>query len=138
MIQSKIAIGSAGLWGKGFGEGTQTQFHFLPEAETDFIFAAFVEEWGIVSGLMVVVLYIILMYRIIRIGIEARNNESKFISLGAGVVILVQFFINVGSNLGLVPVTGITLPFISYGGSSILTNSILVSIIQNIKIESSK
>lgn len=134
--QAKIAIGSAGFWGKGFGEGTQTHLKFLPEAETDFIFAAFVEEWGLVGGVVLVLTFMALVSRILRIGLVARNNDFKFISLGVALVLVVHFFVNVGSNLGLTPVTGITLPFVSYGGSNLLTTAVMVSIIQRIKFES--
>jgi len=136
VVQSKIAIGSAGFWGKGFGAGSQTQLGFLPEAETDFLFAAFVEEWGIFGGLVVIASFLTVLYRVIKIGVMAGNNDSKFIALGLALTLATQFFINVGSNLGILPVTGINFPFLSYGGSSILTLSILVSIIQKIKIES--
>ncbi|OGG40747.1 hypothetical protein A2116_00415 [Candidatus Jorgensenbacteria bacterium GWA1_49_17] len=136
VVQSKIAIGSAGFWGKGFGSGSQVQLGFLPEAETDFLFAAFVEEWGVFGGAIVILAFLLILYRIIKIGIGASNNDSKFIVLGLALVLTVQFFINIGSNLGILPVTGINFPFLSYGGSSILTLSVLMSIIQKIKIES--
>ena len=137
VIQSKIAIGSAGFFGKGFKGGTQTQLNFLPESETDFIFAAFVEEWGLLGGVSVIVAYFIIIWRFASIGLRVGDNYSKFLTLGAATVFLVHLFINVGSNLGLVPVTGISLPFFSYGGSNLLTISILVSIIQSKKFESS-
>lgn len=136
VIQSKIAIGSAGLFGKGFGMGTQSHLNFLPEAHTDFIFAAFIEEWGFVGGSIIVLVFFLFLYRIIRIGLCAIDNYSKFIALGATLMFSVHFFINVGSNLGLLPVTGITLPFFSYGGSSLLTVAIVVSIIERIKTDS--
>lgn len=137
VIQSKIAIGSAGLFGKGFGGGTQTQLHFLPEAQTDFIFAAFIEEWGLLGGLIIVLTFFLILYRLIRIGIRAPDNYSKFVVLGTVTILAVHFFINTGSNVGLMPVTGIPLPFFSYGGSSLLTASILISIIEHINLESS-
>lgn len=137
VIQSKIAIGSAGFFGKGFKQGTQTQLGFLPETQSDFLFAAFVEEWGIFGGLLVLLTFFMVALRIIRAGLKARGNEFKFISLGAGLVFTIHFFINIGSNLGLLPVAGITFPFLSYGGSSLLTSSILVGIIQHINLESS-
>jgi rod shape determining protein RodA len=136
VVQSKIAIGSAGFWGKGFGAGSQTQLGFLPEAKTDFLFAAFVEEWGIFGGMVVIFAFLTVLYRVVNIGAGAGNNDSKFIALGLALVLAVQFFVNIGSNLGILPVTGINFPFLSYGGSSILTLSVLVSIIQRIKIES--
>lgn len=137
VIQSKIAIGSAGIFGKGFGLGTQAQLNFLPEDTTDFIFAAFVEEWGLVGGVIILLTFFVLFFRLINVGLGARDNYSKFIVLGAILIFLVHFLVNIGSNLGVMPVTGIPLPFFSYGGSSLLTIAILASIIQHIKIESS-
>ncbi len=137
VIQSKIAIGSSEFFGKGFRGGTQSQLHFLPEAETDFIFAAFTEEWGFSGGVLVVLSYFLIIWRFTEIGATGGDNFSKFVTLGASIVFFVHSLVNVGSNLGLVPVTGITLPFLSYGGSSLLTTALLVSIIQSKKLESS-
>ncbi len=133
VIQAQIAIGSAGFFGKGFGGGTQTQFRFLPEVQSDFIFAAFIEEWGFIGGIILILTFLFIIFRIIMVGLNARSNDFKFISLGTVLVFGIHFFINVGSNLGLVPVAGMTFPFLSYGGSSLLTSAILISIIQNIK-----
>jgi len=138
VIQSKIAIGSAGFFGKGMNSGTQTQFNFLPESHSDFIFAAFVEEWGFLGGSVLVGLFLLLISRIVKSGLSAENNEARFISLGAAAIFLAQFLINVGSNLGIVPVTGLTLPFFSYGGSSVLTSALLIAIIQSNKVDSSR
>ncbi len=137
VIQSKIAIGSAGLFGKGFGQGTQGQLGFLPEAQTDFIFAAFIEEWGLLMGFLLIAIFVFLILRIIKIGLGADNNFNRFICLGTIILFSTQFILNVGSNLGLTPVVGITFPFLSYGGSSLLTNLILVGIIQTIFIRRS-
>lgn len=137
VIQSKIAIGSAGLFGKGFSQGTQAQLGFLPEAKTDFIFATFIEEWGILAGFLLVLVFTYLITRVIKIGLETDNNFNKFICLGAAILFIVQFVFNVGSNLGLTPVVGITFPFLSYGGSSLLTNLILIGIIQSIFVRRS-
>lgn len=134
--QSKIAIGSAGLFGKGFGLGTQTHLNFLPEAETDFIFAAFVEEWGLVGGVIVLLTFLVIIFRISSIGLLARNNTYRFISLGTTFVLFSHLLLNVGSTVGLTPVTGITFPFLSYGGSHLLTLALLLSIMQRVKIES--
>ena len=135
VIQSKIAIGSAGLLGKGFKQGTETQLKFLPEAQTDFLFAAFVEEWGLVGGVVVIAAFFLIISRIISIGLRARANDEKFVILGTALVFMAHFFINIGSNLGLMPVAGITFPFLSYGGSSLLTASALISIIEHIQLE---
>jgi rod shape determining protein RodA len=131
VTQSKIAVGSAGFWGKGFGNGTQVQFDFLPEAHTDFIFASFVEEWGIFGGLILLLTYVAFIFRITTIGLRARRNDFKFIALGTGLVFLIHFFINIGSSLGIVPVIGISFPFVSYGGSNLLTSSLLLAIISS-------
>ncbi|MBI5732364.1 rod shape-determining protein RodA [Candidatus Jorgensenbacteria bacterium] len=137
VIQSKIAIGSGGLWGKGFGGGTQAKLHFLPAAHTDFLFAAFAEEWGVVGGVVLIGLYGILIFRVVRIGLRGRDNYARFLALGAGILLTIHFLINVGSNMGLLPVTGIPLLFFSYGGSSLLTVAILMSIMEHIQLESS-
>lgn len=137
LIQSKIAIGSAGLWGKGFGSGTQTQLGFLPEAHTDFLFAAFVEEWGMAGGIVLLLTYLGFIFRITTIGLRLRRNDAKFVVLGVGLFFLIHFFVNIGSNIGVVPIIGIGLPFVSYGGSNLLTSALLLSIIERIKLKSS-
>lgn len=137
VIQSKIAIGSAGFFGKGFGQGTQSQLGFLPEAQTDFVFAAFIEEWGLLAGFLLVAAFVFLILRIIKIGLVADNNFSRFVCLGTVILFSAQFVLNVGSNLGLTPVIGVTFPFLSYGGSSLLTNLMLVGIIQAIFVRRS-
>ena len=137
VIQSKIAIGSAGLLGKGFAQGTQVRLGFLPEASTDFIFAAFTEEWGIVGALFLLIVFFFIIFRILWIGWRAPDNFSRFVCLGTVLVFLVEFFLNIGSNLGLVPVVGVTFPLFSYGGSSLLTKLMLVGIIQGIVKRSS-
>jgi len=131
VLQSKIAIGSAGFFGKGFNQGTQTQLGFLPEPATDFIFAAFVEEWGFLGGVTVVVAFLFLIFQLIKIGLRSENNFSQYISLGTAILFILEFIFNIGSNLGLLPVVGVTFPFLSYGGSSLLTKAILIGIIQS-------
>ncbi len=131
VIQSKIATGSAGVFGKGFGQGSQVQLGFLPEASTDFIFSAFVEEWGWLLGIVLILVFTVLILRIISNGLETNNNFNKFICLGSIILFSSQFILNVGSCLGLTPVIGVTFPFFSYGGSSLLTNLILMGIIQS-------
>jgi len=111
--------------------------NFLPEAETDFIFSALAEEWGLFGGGLVLGAYFLIVWRFTAIGARVGDNYSKFVTLGASLVFLVHITVNIGSNLGLVPVTGITLPFLSYGGSSLLTTALLVGIIQSKKLESS-
>ncbi|MBI5147769.1 MAG: rod shape-determining protein RodA [Parcubacteria group bacterium] len=137
VIQSKIAIGSAGFFGKGFGQGTQAQLGFLPEAQTDFIFAAFVEEWGLFGGILIIGAFLLLIARVVGVGFESANNFGAFVCLGTAAMFVLHFLFNIGSNLGFFPVVGVPFPFFSYGGSSFLTNALLIGIIQQIKIRSS-
>ena len=132
VIQSKIAVGSAGFFGKGYGQGTQVQLGFLPEASTDFILSAFIEEWGLLGGILVIGAFVLLLLRIARVGFRSNNNFGRLVALGTVIMFLAQFIINTGSALGFLPVIGVTFPFLSYGGSSIIANSILVGIIQSI------
>ncbi len=134
MIQSVIAVGSGKIWGKGLGYGSQTHLHFLPEAETDFIFAAYAEEWGFVGSSILLTVLLLLIWRIIRIGAVASDNFSRLYSLGFAALVAVQSFIHIGMNMGVLPITGITLPFVSYGGSSLVTLLFGVGVLQNIKI----
>lgn len=134
VIQAKIAIGSAGLLGKGFRQGTQVQLGFLPEAQTDFIFSGVIEEWGLVTGFLMIGAFVFIIYRIAKIGAEERNNFNKFICLGSAIYFCANFIFNTGSNIGLLPVVGVPFPFLSYGGSHLITEMILVGMIQSIKI----
>ncbi len=137
VIQAKIAVGSAGLFGKGFGRGTQTQLGFLTEPQTDFIFSAFVEEWGILGSALLLAAFVLLILRILKIGAESGNKFGQFVALGTAILFSVQFLLNVGSNLGITPVIGVTFPFLSYGGSSVLTNFALIGIISSINLRRS-
>lgn len=119
-IQSQIAIGSGGFWGKGLYKGSQTQLNFLPERHTDFIFAVICEEWGFLGGIVVLVLLFLLVSLILEISNRCEDEFGKLLALGVGLLIGVQSFINLGIALGILPVTGLTLPFVSYGGSSTL------------------
>ncbi|MEI6297009.1 MAG: rod shape-determining protein RodA [bacterium] len=120
-FQSQIAIGSGQVLGKGIGYGTQSRLKFLPEYETDFIFAAFAEEWGFVGVMSLLFLYCIVIWRILSVGYYANSNFETLYSLGFAIFITSQFVINIGMNIGLLPVAGLTLPFMSYGGSHLLT-----------------
>lgn len=131
-IQSKIAIGSGGLWGKGFRQGTQTQLGFLTEPATDFIFSALIEEWGLIAGIAVIMSFLFLIWGLIKIGMFINNNFLKFICLGTIIIFSFNFIINIGSALGILPVIGIPFPFLSYGGSNLLINFLLISIILSI------
>ena len=132
IIQSKIAIGSGQLLGKGLGQGTQSQLRFLPEAESDFIFAAIAENLGFVGAGLLIILYAALILRILGFS-QKQNRFAQMIVVGAVTILSVQMFINIGMNLGLVPVTGITLPLVSYGGSSLLSTLFLLGIAFSIK-----
>lgn len=133
VIQSKIAIGSSGIFGKGFKQGTQVQLGFLPEAQTDFIFSAIIEEWGLISGFLLIGAFAFIIFRISRIGLEEGSNFNKFICLGSAIYFCINFIFNTGSNIGFLPVIGVPYPFLSYGGSHLLTEMILLGMIQSIK-----
>ncbi len=132
VIQSKIAIGSGGFWGKGFRQGTQVQLGFLPEAQNDFAFAALIEEWGLFGGIIVLGIFAWLIMHILQIGLAAQDNTARLYCLGVVIFLLLHFALNVGSAVGVLPVVGIPLPFISYGGSNIVVSFLLIGILQNI------
>lgn len=135
-IQAMIAAGSGGVSGKGIGYGTQSHLSFLPEAETDFIFAAFAEEMGFAGALALLALFGIFFWRIAKIGMQAQDNFAKLFVLGFGSYLLAEMLVHMAINLGMLPVTGIVLPFISYGGSSIVTILAGVGILESIRIHS--
>jgi len=134
VTQSKIAIGSAGLWGKGYRQGTQTQLGFLSEPVSDFALAAFIEEWGVAGGLAVIAAFVALEFWIIRIGMLAGKNFETFICVGVAAMFAMQFLVNVGSTLGFMPVVGLTFPFLSYGGSSLVADFVLIGIVNSIRM----
>ena len=134
MIQSMIAVGSGRMWGKGLGYGSQSHLNFLPEAEADFIFAAFTEEWGFVGSIALIGLLSIILWRVISIGSRSADNFSRLYTLGFAASIFTQSFIHMGANMGILPITGITLPFASYGGSSLVTLLMGIGIVQNINM----
>jgi rod shape determining protein RodA len=127
--QSKIAIGSGGLLGRGYLKGTQTKFNFVPEQSTDFIFCTIGEEWGFAGTSFVVGIYLFLILRLIHIAERQRSSFSRIYGYAVACIIFCHFFINVGMTIGLVPVIGIPLPFISYGGSSLVSFTILLFIL---------
>ncbi len=131
--QSKIAIGSGQLYGKGFfSEGTLAQLRFVPERHTDFIFAGIVEGLGFVGGTIVILLYFILIFRWIYIALKTKDNFAMCMVVGVAGMLTAHVFENIGMTIGLMPVTGIPLPFISYGGSNLLTNIVGVGLIENV------
>lgn len=126
--QSKIAIGSGGIAGKGFLNGTQTKYDFVPEQDTDFIFCTIGEEWGYIGSLVVIGLFMGLLLRIIRLAERQRSDFSRIYGYGVAAIIFFHFTVNIGMTIGLLPVIGIPLPFISYGGSSLWAFTILLFI----------
>ena len=133
-IQSLYAISPSGLFGLGYNNSMQKHF-FLPEPQNDFIFAIVCEELGLIGGLILLVLFILLIYRIIYIGKNITNNYHKYLCFGIALIYFTQIFINIGVVIGLLPVTGITLPIISYGGSSLFLSLAMVAIVLNISKE---
>ncbi|MBI2626182.1 MAG: rod shape-determining protein RodA [Candidatus Nealsonbacteria bacterium] len=131
--QAKIAIGSGGILGQGLGNGSQTQYGFLPESQTDFIFSAIAEEFGLVGIIILLLLIIITLSRIIKIAINAQSNFPRLFVSGFAVILMTQVFINIGMNLGIMPVIGIPLPLVSYGGSSLVITFIGLGVTQSIK-----
>ncbi|MCX7928029.1 MAG: rod shape-determining protein RodA [Candidatus Omnitrophica bacterium] len=132
VIQSKIAIGSAGILGKGWRSGTQSQLKFLPEAHTDFIFATFVEEWGCLGGIFLIVLYWLLVQVGIRTAQSTTDHYGQLLSMGIACMICIQSCINIAMTMGLMPVVGVPLPLMSYGGSSIITTFSALGIMANV------
>ena len=132
LIQSKIAIGSGGFSGKGFLNGTQTRFDFVPEQSTDFIFCTIGEEWGFVGSFFFMILFVGLLLRILFLAERQRSNFSRIYGYSVAAILFMHFVINIGMTIGLLPVIGIPLPFISYGGSSLLGFTILLFIFLNL------
>jgi rod shape determining protein RodA len=135
VIQSMVAVGSGGLIGKGIGQGTQSQLNFLPEKHTDFIFAVIVEETGVIGAFFVLSLFAVLFYRIKKIASLSYDNFGYLVAIGIMTMFFVQVLINVGMNLGVMPVTGIPLPVLSYGGSSLVSVFISIGILLNIYVQ---
>lgn len=131
-LQAKVAIGSGGFWGKGFLEGNQTQLRFIPEQWTDFIYCVVGEEFGFLGSIFVILLFAILFLRMLHIAFQIRNQFRSLVIIGVLTLYFVHFAINIGMNVGIMPVIGLPLPFISYGGSSLMVNMILLGIVMNI------
>ena len=136
VIQSKIAIGSGGFAGKGFLEGTQTKFNFVPEQSTDFIFCTVGEEWGFIGSVAVLALFVGLIIRILFLAEKQRSAFSRIYGYGVASILFFHFAVNIGMTIGLVPVIGIPLPFFSYGGSSLWAFTILLFIF--VKLDSNR
>ena len=138
VIQSMVAVGSGGIFGKGLGHGSQSQLNFLPEKHTDFIFAVIAEELGLVGAFFVLGIFFILLYRIKEASRLARDNFGFLLSVGAMAMIFGQILINIGMNIGLVPVAGVPLPLVSYGGSSLVSVMLALGIVQSVYLRRMK
>jgi rod shape determining protein RodA len=134
VLQSIIALGSGGLFGRGLGHGPQSQLKFLPERHTDFILASLGEELGFVGILLVITLYTILLWRIAITAKRTRDPFAQLFCVGVFILLLVSFTVSAGMNMGLLPVTGIPLPLVSFGGSNLVTTGILLGIVQSIRV----
>ena len=135
VIQSRIAVGSGGFGGKGFMLGTQSKLKFLPEPHTDFIFSVFSEEFGFIGNLILIFLFAVLLCRIILIGVKSKDRRCKILVSGVAAWLWFQMFESMGMSIGLVPVTGLPLPFLSYGGSSLLSIFIALGLVASVYIE---
>ncbi len=133
LLQSKIAIGSGGFFGKGFLRGTQTHLAFLPEHHTDFIFSVLAEEWGFLGSAILLTAYLVFLMEIIKIASYTQDRAGTIVTVGCGAMFTTQIFVNIAMTMGFLPVVGIPLPFLSYGGSSMITSLAAVGIILNIK-----
>jgi rod shape determining protein RodA len=131
--QAKIAIGSGGVLGQGIGSGSQTQYGFLPEPQTDFIFSAIAEEMGLVGVSVLFLLFLILIWRIFKIALISQSNFPRLFTTGFAILLISQIFIHIGMNLGILPIIGIPLPLVSYGGSGLIAFLIGLGILENIK-----
>jgi len=131
--QSTIAVGSGQVLGKGIGYGTQSKLNFLPEYQTDFIFAAFAEEWGFVGAIILLSLYCIVIGRIVHTAFQGVSNFEILYGSGVAILFMINFVINIGMNIGLLPVTGVTLPFMSYGGSHLVTEFMALGILMGMR-----
>jgi rod shape determining protein RodA len=138
IAQALISIGNGGVLGKGFGEGSQSQLHFLRVRYADFIFSVIAEELGFVGAVVLIVMLVVVLWRLITIADQARDQFGRLLVTGVVAMVMFQVIISIGMNLGLLPVTGITLPFISYGGSSLLTLMIGIGLAQSVAMRNRK
>ncbi|GLO65731.1 rod shape-determining protein RodA [Oceanobacillus kimchii] len=138
LYQARMGIGSGQLTGNGFNQGQQVQQGKIPEAHTDFIFAVIGEEFGFLGASILVLLYFLLIYRIIRVAFQSETFFGVYICVGVVALIAFQVFQNIGMTIGVMPITGITLPLVSYGGSALLTNMLAIGIVFSVQIRSSK
>ncbi|MBE9155907.1 rod shape-determining protein RodA [Nodosilinea sp. LEGE 06152] len=132
LIQSRIAIGAGKIWGQGLGQGSQTQLNFIPEQHTDFIFSAIGEEWGFVGSMVVIAVYWLLCFRLVIIAQNAKDDFGSLLAIGVLAMIVFQLVINIGMTIGLAPITGIPLPWLSYGRMALLTNFIALGMVESV------
>jgi rod shape determining protein RodA len=138
VLHSRIAVGSGSFWGKGFLQGLQSKLRFLPEPHTDFIFSVYAEEFGFWGTALLLLIFGIIFMRIVAAGMKSRDVRAKILVSGVAAWIWFQVFVNIGMSMGLMPITGITLPFFSYGGSSLLAISIALGLVGSVYIGSAK
>ena len=134
ITQSKIAVGSGTVWGKGWLKGTQSQLHFLPEQHTDFVFSVWAEEWGFVGAFVLLFLFLLLISRGLKIANTSKDRSGAVLAIGISAMLFWQIFINVGMVVGIVPVVGVPLPLFSYGGTSVITTFLGIGILMNISM----
>jgi rod shape determining protein RodA len=138
LYQAQIAVGSGGLVGKGLTNGTQTQGDFLPVQATDFVFATLAEELGFIGAVVLFVLFILLLWRVLVAGWRSRDPFGTLFAAGVGSMILFQIIVNVGMVLGIMPITGIPLPFVSHGGASLVSMAAGLGVLQSINIRQTR
>ena len=132
IIQGMIAIGSGGVWGKGFMAGTQTHLEFIPERTTDFIFAAYSEEFGLVGNLFIIVSFLLLVWRGLAIAIQANTLFARLMAAAVAMIFFTYAFVNMGMVSGILPVVGVPLPFISYGGTAMVTLGLALGVLMSV------
>lgn len=132
VIQAMIAHGSGGVLGVGLGQGTQSQYKFLPVRHTDFIYSVISEELGLIGTVVLLLLFGLLLWRVLKTVEVARDNFGRYLCLGVFIILFAQVFVNIGMNMGLLPVTGIPLPFVSYGGSSLLVSMSMLAVVASV------
>jgi rod shape determining protein RodA len=132
LIQSRIAIGAGELWGQGLNQGTQTQLNFIPEQHTDFIFSSIGEELGFVGSICLLLMFLFVCWRLLRVACQAQNNFGSLLAIGVLSMISFQAIVNISMTIGIAPVTGIPLPWISYGRSALITNFVAIGLVESV------
>ena len=132
LIQSRIAIGAGELWGQGLNQGTQTQLNFIPEQHTDFIFSSIGEELGFVGSMCLLLTFLFICWRLMRVARQAQNNFGSLLAIGVLAMISFQVFVNISMTIGIAPVTGIPLPWMSYGRSALITNFVAIGLVESV------